>query len=307
MDFSDFIVDLSLRGFSPETIKAYKSDLEFFGSYLEDRGLKLRQVTHTIVGEFRMYMTTLKGRSESLGLAPATIDRRMAVLASFFEHLCRLNPRRKNPIQAFKERTPRRYRSRDYRGKAVDDPSMQALLDGIDSLRDRAMFSLFVASGLRLSELAQLDIDSLSEERETGSDDIERVLGTGTVIGKGNKQRRFYFDQDAIAAIAAYLETRTDNCPALFISQSDTRLSGRAIQYTLSTWCSRLGLKHIHPHSLRHTFATNLANANMDALVLQSLMGHANFETTTRYFRLAEDMKARQYYGAMEFVRGPEA
>ena len=72
MDFSDFIVDLSLRGFSPETIKAYKSDLEFFGSYLEDRGLKLRQVTHTIVGEFRMYMTTLKGRSESLGLAPAT-------------------------------------------------------------------------------------------------------------------------------------------------------------------------------------------------------------------------------------------
>ncbi|MGA2170029.1 MAG: site-specific integrase [Terracidiphilus sp.] len=63
----------------------------------------------------------------------------------------------------------------------------------------------------------------------------------------------------------------------------------------------------IHVHALRHTFATNLANANMDALVLQSLMGHAYFPTTARYFRLAEDTKARQYYSAMEFIRGPKA
>jgi integrase/recombinase XerD len=307
MEFSSFIADLELHEKSPQTIKAYKSDLKFFGKYLDDRGLMLRQVTPQVIGEFRAYMKTLKGRSKSAGLAPATIDRRMAALSRLFNFLCRSNPRRKNPVFAFNAMTTRKYRSREYKSRAVDDATLQTLLGGINSPRDRAMFSLFVASGLRLSELAQLDIDSLSEERETGSDGVERVLGTGTVIGKGNKERRFYFDQEAIVAIAAYLETRMDDCPALFISQSNARLSGRAIQYTLTSWCSRLGLKHINPHSFRHYFATNLANANMDALVLQSLMGHADFETTTRYFRLAEDMKARQYYGAMEFIRGPEA
>ena len=307
MEFDDFIATRAMRGFSPQTIKAYKSDLRLFGSYLESRGLKLRQVTHTVIGEFKAHMMTLKGRSKTSGLATTTIDRRMAVMASLFQYLCTVNPRRKNPVQAFNESATRRYRLKDHRSKAVDDVSMQALLSGIDSLRDRAMFSLFVASGLRLSELAQLDIDTLAEEKNTGHDGIEQVVGTGTVVGKGNKERRFYFDHEAIAAIAAYLATRADSSPALFTTKKNTRLSARAIQYALTTWCRRLGIQHLHVHALRHSFATNLANANMDALVLQSLMGHANFGTTAGYFRLAEDMKARQYYSAMEFVRGPEA
>jgi site-specific recombinase XerC len=306
MDFSDFIADLSLRELSAQTVKAYQSDLEFFGNYLDNRGLKLRQVTPTVVGEFRAHMKTLQGRKSPNGLAPATVDRRMAALARFFKHLCFLNPRRKNPVEVFSLSLSRRHRLQEHIGKAVDDRSVQILLEGIDNARDGAMFSLFLASGLRLSELAQLNIDSLTEESELTRDGTEHVFGTGTVIGKGNKERRFYFDLDAIGAIAKYLATRKDNHPALFISERGTRLSTRAIQYTLDIWCKRLGLRHVHIHALRHTFATNLANANMEPLVLQSLMGHSNFETTTRYFRLADDMKARQYYSAMEFVRGPQ-
>ena len=307
MDIKSFVADLSLRGLSAETVKAYKSDLEFFRDYLANRGLKLRQVTPTVIGEFKAHMKTLQGRTGAAGLAPATIDRRIAALTRFFKYLCVLNPRRKNPVEVFNASLTRRNRPQDHNGKAVDDRSLQTLLAGIDNARDRAMFSLFLASGLRLSELAQLNIDSLMEESETAQDGTAHVFGTGTVIGKGNKERRFYFDREAIDVVASYLGTRADRHPALFISERGTRLSSRAIQHTLDIWCKRLGLRHINVHALRHSFATNLANANMDPLVLQSLMGHSNFETTTRYFRLADDVKARQYYSAMEFVRGPEA
>jgi site-specific recombinase XerC len=185
--------------------------------------------------------------------------------------------------------------------------TVQQLLCGIENLRDRAMIRLFLTSGLRLSELAQLDIDSISEEEHEDRMGNKHLVGTGTVVGKGRKERRFYFDEEAVAAIRVYLETRRDNVDALFLSERSTRLSTRAIQHMLAVWCERLGIAHTHVHALRHTYACTLANANIDALVLQSLMGHSRFETTAGYFTLADDTKARQYYSAMEFARGPEA
>jgi integrase len=109
--------------------------------------------------------------------------------------------------------------------------------------------------------------------------------------------------QETADLIGTYLSTRADECPALFISERRSRLSVRAIQQTFTTWCLKLGLKRFHIHQLRHSFATRLANADIDALVLRELMGHERFETTTRYFRLAEDTKARQYFSAMESLR----
>jgi site-specific recombinase XerD len=95
------------------------------------------------------------------------------------------------------------------------------------------------------------------------------------------------------------MESRSDHDPALFLSERKQRLSRRAIQEVLETWCARLGLKRFHVHQLRHTFATQLANAHIDAMVLKDLMGHERFETTTRYFKLSEETRARQYFGAM--------
>ena len=125
-------------------------------------------------------------------------------------------------------------------------------------------------------------------------------------MGKGSKERRFYFDSDTVQTIAHYLEDRTDTAPALFISERGTRLSQRAIQDTLACWCRKLGLNRFHIHQFRHAFATRLANANIDAMVLRDLMGHSRFETTTKYFRLAEENKAQQYYAAMESIRSFE-
>ena len=192
----------------------------------------------------------------------------------------------------------------DYQSKAIDDISIDALAKGISNIRDRALFLLTLSSGLRLSEVQQLGITSITQETETGQDGASFTYGTGLVVGKGSKQRRFYFDQAAIAAITDYLLTRTDGCSALFISERKQRMSHRAIQFAISTWARPLGIGHIHFHQIRHSFATRLANANISAVVLKELMGHSKFETTTRYFRLSEQTKSRQYHAAMEFVSG---
>lgn len=304
LNYSEFISELELLEYSPATVKAYRSDLQHFSEFLSRRKLRLSQVTPEVVGAYRDEMRSAINRQTGVtGLTQATIDRRLAAVSSFFEYLRRRDRRRMNPVEGLQVFRSRTKKIQDHQGKAIDEHSLDVLMRGIDNRRDRAMFSLFLTSGLRLHELAQLNVDSITEELETDTSGKVRRYGTGTVVGKGSKERRFYFDNDTVQAVAHYLESRTDTIPALFLSERGTRLSQRAIQDTLARWCRTLGLNRFHVHQLRHSFATRLANANIDALVLRDLMGHSRFETTTRYFRLAEENKAQQYFAAMESIR----
>jgi site-specific recombinase XerC len=177
------------------------------------------------------------------------------------------------------------------------------LIAGITVPRDRAVILLFLSSGLRLSELHQLNRDSISVEQQTDEGENERVLGTGEVIGKRLKKRRFYIDVDAVDSLADYLATRRDSHPALFLSERKRRMSKRCVEDTLARWCRKLGIPHVHPHQLRHSYATRLANANIDSMVLKTLMGHEDLRTTARYVKLYDHTIARQYYAAMETLR----
>lgn len=94
-----------------------------------------------------------------------------------------------------------------------------------------------------------------------------------------------------------------DNISALFLSQRRQRISGRAIQETVDKWCTKLGLEHIHVHQLRHSFATRNVNAGMSSTSLRELMGHANLNTTQRYFRVKPECLAREYFSAMEYLK----
>ena len=114
--------------------------------------------------------------------------------------------------------------------KAMDELSLDTLINGITNLRDRALVMLFVTSGLRLSEFHQLDIATIHEVTEDRPDGTSQTWGTGLVIGKGSKERIFYFDEPTVAAVHEYLDTRTDTDPALFLSERRVRLSKRAIQ-----------------------------------------------------------------------------
>jgi integrase/recombinase XerC len=304
MDYKAFISELELLEYSPATVKAYRSDLQHFSDFLQKRKLRLNQVTPEVVGAYRDEMrSSTNNQTGATGLKQATIDRRLASVSSFFEHLRRRDRRRSNPVEALQVFRSRTKKIQDHQGKAVDEHSLDVLMHGVDNPRDRAILSLFLTSGLRLHELAQLNVNSISEETESDADGNGRTYGTGTVTGKGRKERRFYFDNETVQAIARYLATRSDVNSSLFLSDRGTRLSQRSVQDILARWCRKLGLNHLHVHQLRHTFATRLANANIDAMVLRDLMGHARFETTTRYFRLAEENKVRQYFAAMESLR----
>jgi site-specific recombinase XerC len=296
VNYEQFLAELSANGFSPQTVKAYRDDLRRFAGYLQRNRIRLDRVSHT----------TIQGFVEALresGVGEATIRRRLAAVSSYIEYRRSQGLKIANPTRGRlrRRRAPRRLE--DLQGKAVPDETVDALIAGIDVPRDRALVLLLLASGLRVAEAHQLNIGSIEEVEEPQSDGtLKLVGGTGTVMGKGSKPRRFYFDAVTAEAIGAYLSTRTDTNSALFISERGTRLSIRAIQYTVGEWCRRLQLPHINVHALRHSFASRLANAQIDSRVLQTLMGHSHFDTTTKYFRLTDQTTSREYYAAMEFA-----
>ena len=129
------------------------------------------------------------------------------------------------------------------------------------------------------------------------------LVGVGEVVGKGNKRRTFYVDEATLDLWAEYVIKRTDENEALFLSERKVRMSVRAMQDTLATWCKKLRLPHINLHRLRHSYATRLANANISSLVLKDLMGHASFTTTAQYFKLTDTTLARGYFSAMEYLK----
>jgi site-specific recombinase XerD len=143
-------------------------------------------------------------------------------------------------------------------------------------------------------------VSAITKVEEDRPDGTVRVWGTGKVVGKGSKERTFYFDESTVGLIDVYLRTRNDRVPALFISERKQRLSRRAIQDVLSTWCARLGLHGVHIHQLRHFYASRLADAGIDAHALRNLIGHENYDTTLRYITTPESTNAAEYFAAME-------
>jgi site-specific recombinase XerC len=135
----------------------------------------------------------------------------------------------------------------------------------------------------------------------TDDDGKNHCVGVGEVVGKGGKRRKFYVAGPALILFSQYLSTRSGTNPALFLSGQNQRLSVRSIQHTLGVICKKHGYKHINVHRLRHTFATRLANANINSLELMALMGHSSFATTMQYFKLTDKTLARGYFSAMQF------
>lgn len=303
MDFEPFLAHWRTRkNVSPRTINSYRNDLKLFETFLHDRGIRrITQVDHAVIGQYIEHMQKKANpRFGRTGLADSTIARRLASLSSYLEYVrATSNPKLHNPLRDL----ARRWEKNDD-PKAVDDLTLERLLSGITVLRDRVLFSMFIATGLRISEMQQLNRDTIQIELESDDQGNDRILGTGEVTGKGGKRRRFFVDRETLELYAEYLTTRTDDNSALFLSERKQRMSIRAIQYTLTAWCRKLGLPHCHPHQMRHSFATRLANANISSMVLKDLMSHNSLSTTQRYFKLHDTTLARGYFSAMEYLRG---
>lgn len=301
MNFEPFLKNLQARRKgSPDTIKSYRSDLRLFETFANERSItEINQIKQVIVHDYIEWLRHKPNRrTGNLGLSEASIARALAALSSFIDFTRATgDDDLRNPLKELSSRW-----LKNNEPKPVEEYTLDFLLASITSERDRVLFNLLLTSGLRVSEAQGLNRDSINGTLETQPDGEKRLIGCGEVVGKGSKRRKFYIDGQAVEALVSYLDTRTDQNPALFISERKQRMSVRAIQERFAHWCKKVGFAHINVHRLRHTYATRLANANINSMVLKDLMGHNSFATTQKYFKLSDATLARGYFAAMEQI-----
>jgi integrase/recombinase XerC len=279
-----FLAELShQRRASEHTVAAYRRDLAKLSALAGDTAAMALE-PH----QLRRFIMQL----HSQGLAPSSLARTLSAWRSYYRWLARHGAVTRNPCDNL--RPPKRPQPLP---KVLAVDQAQALLDvGADGLlecRDKAMFELFYSSGLRLSEVAGLDVGA-------GLDFAE---GTVTVVGKRSKTRTVPMGGKAMAALADWLARRGDIAderePALFVGRRGNRLNPRTIERRLQAWTLRTGLGvHVHPHMLRHSFASHLLQSSGDLRAVQEMLGHANISTTQIYTHLDFQHLAKVYDAA---------
>ncbi|MCM0614286.1 tyrosine recombinase XerC [Marinobacter sediminum] len=279
----DFIRHLaSEKRHSPRTCDSYQRDLTRLAAWLwHDQCGEWRKVSSH---DLRRYVATLSRE----GLGGRSIARHLSSSRRFYQFLLRERLATDNP--ALDIRAPKSGRRLP---KVADVDQLSHLLDASPDdpleVRDLCMFELMYSSGLRLSELAGLNLDS-----------VDPKGGEIRVLGKGSKERILPVGSKALAALKAWLPLRTALAPepeqALFVSRRGDRLSRRSIQARLSRWGVAKGAdQKMHPHMLRHSFASHMLESSGDLRAVQELLGHADIATTQVYTHLDFQHLARVY------------
>ncbi|WP_286803419.1 tyrosine recombinase XerC [Marinobacter sp. UBA2498] len=280
---AEFIRHLaSEKRHSPRTCDSYQRDLLRLADWLGRSGfVAWQRVTNH---DLRRYVATLSRE----GLSGRSIARHLSATRRLYQFLLREKLASDNP--ALDIRAPKSGRRLP---RVADVDQLNHLLDGQPDdpleVRDLCMFELMYSSGLQLAELASLDLDT-----------VDLRSGEVRVMGKGGKERLLPVGRKAIAAIQAWLPYRgalaNDGEAALFVSQRGERLSHRSIQARLSRWgISRGADQKLHPHLLRHSFASHMLESSGDLRAVQELLGHADIATTQVYTHLDFQHLARVY------------
>ena len=272
---ADFFQQLTVEVRASEhTIKSYQRDLKQLSGYCTEKNIaQWADLQQTDIRSF------IAGRHR-LGLSSKSLQRELSAIRSFYNYLLKQGLASINPAQHIQ--APKQARKLP---KTLDVDQLSGLLEaGASSLleiRDLAMFELFYSSGLRLSELSALDLTDLDLP------DSSLIVR----IGKGGKSRILPIGSKAVAAIENWLQQRAVKIPAtesaLFVSTRGIRLGQRNIELRLEQWCKKKGIaEHIHPHMLRHSFASHLLESSQDLRAVQELLGHSNISTTQIYTHL---------------------
>lgn len=260
------------RGLSPLTRENYARDITQLITLADKTALNNLQVNH-----IRRFIASL----HSKGLGGKSIARMLSSWRGFFDFLVHRKSFNNNPVIGLKApKSPKslpQALSIEQAVKLVDISDDDAL-----SIRDHAILELFYSSGLRLSELVNLDMNALDFSE-----------GTVVVTGKGNKTRIVPIGEHAMNAIKKWLETRnsilTRNVSekAVFVGLQGRRITARNIQYRLKEWSIKQGVNSsVHPHMLRHSFASHVLQSSGDLRAVQEMLGHANISTTQVYTHL---------------------
>ncbi len=288
----------AVRNASPHTLRSYQSDLEQFLTFLSPPGSLppvVSQIDHRVIREFLGYLHDEK-------LQKSSIARKLASLRSFFkfcarEGMIRDNPARLVPTPKLPKRLPAMLSAEELNGFLNQLATLRAPVPARGAVkraqtaqdsalllleRDRAMLELLYASGLRVSELTGLNVD-----------DVDRGEQMLRVLGKGNKQRIIPYGSKAEEALRIYAPIRQalldkagarGEPQALFLNPNGKRLTGRSVARILTKYVRMANMNwNLHPHSLRHAFATHLLADGADLRAIQELLGHSSLSTTQRY------------------------
>ncbi len=256
---------------SDHTLKSYQRDIKQLKNYCSNQ--QYQSWDSVQPSDIRNHIAN----RHRCGISSKSLQRELSAIRSFYNYLLKKHIISSNPANHI--RAPKQERKLP---KVLDVDQIFGILETIpDSpleIRDLAMFELFYSSGLRLSELANLNIKDI--------DFTEHSLRVR--YGKGGKQRELPIGSKAIAAIKKWLSYRTETTDeALFTSTKGLRLGQRSIQLRLDRWCKKIGLpEHVHPHMLRHSFASHLLESSQDIRAVQELLGHSNLSTTQIYTHL---------------------
>ncbi|MFT5133074.1 MAG: integrase/recombinase XerC [Gammaproteobacteria bacterium] len=272
----------SLHHLSEHTRKAYLHDILSFREYCDMNSVaKWREMDGRQV---RGFVT----RRHRQGLGGRSLQRNLSAIRAFYRFLMKIGVATHNPAQGIvTPKTPKKLPNT----LDVDQSAQLVEIKGDDilSIRDRAIFELMYSCGLRLSELVSLNL---------GSIDLGDAIVT--VTGKGNKTRMLPVGRQALEAMRLWLPGRASLASpeekALFVSNRGSRISPRSIQQRLRQWSVKQGLAtHVHPHMLRHSFATHILESSSDLRAVQELLGHADISTTQVYTHLDFQHLAKVY------------
>ena len=289
----------SRRRLSPHTITNYRRDVDELVAMTEAQlpPLALSAVTHFHIRKFAAQL-------HAKGLSARPIARKLSAWRSFFAWLAEQTPLAANPVDGVK--APKRGKplpkalSADDAVRVVAEPHPARDPDAPFQLCNRAMFELLYSSGLRVSELTALDVRYVHEGRYVSPGWIDFDAQEVLVTGKGSKQRSVPVGQPALQAIAAWLAVRgalvkSDPHP-LFLTERGTRMSARVLQLRLKAHAQALGIPaDVHPHVLRHSFASHVLQSSGDLRAVQEMLGHASIAATQIYTSLDFQRLAQVY------------
>ena len=325
-EVNQFLCYLTDRNYSQQTVRAYAFDLLHFLRWLSADGLALKDVsTDALLRYLTACRTTILPHQQGVnvysirdgrttGYAARTINRRLAALSAMFSFRCLRDPTAVNPVPRGRDArhstrneragllghlaqpAPRsRLRVRQPRRlpRGLDPSETAALLSSFASIRDRAIAGLMLFSGLRSCEVLALVVH-----------DVDIARGWVRVLGKGDKERRVPVDREVAGLIQSYVLTErpaTDSHALFVVAKGRSRgrpLTAAGLRTIFRYHRARARVPAGHPHALRHTFGTALAEAGVDLAVLQALMGHDHVDSAAAYIHLAPQHVRRAYDAA---------
>lgn len=273
------------RNFSAHTLKSYHDDLVQFNLFLEQELINLRTFEYK---DARNYLSYLYSQN----LKRTTVSRKISTLRTFYEFWMTQDETIINPFVQLVH--PKK---ENYLPQFFYEEEMEALFETVakdtkKGLRDRVILELLYATGIRVSELVNIQLK-----------DIDMSLPGVKVLGKGNKERFVPFGEFCRQSIEQYLREfkpiQHTKHSFLLVNMNGAPITERGVRYVLNDVVKRTaGVTEIHPHKLRHTFATHLLNQGADLRTVQSLLGHVNLSTTGRYTHVSNQQLRKVYLNA---------